>query len=232
MTQTTSIDSPPLCQVEKPKMAPTKTPTNYIRIVREKGGIEDRFIVDASINVKENVLPELDESERASGRRNLCVKTMGDCGKIDIDVEVKDGVPNAVGRKKVAIEVEAHKANALLRLHAPSLEARPLFRVHVTSGAGTIVVSIPRSTAGLVNITSTGRVIISDQLARETNTVNEDGCFRKLVVGPVSEWDEEDKDQFFIHAKHGRVYLRYNDELHEKPPAGLWAKALWIKSKL
>ncbi|KAK7033525.1 hypothetical protein VNI00_012749 [Paramarasmius palmivorus] len=224
MTETTATDPPPQYQAsaeESKRTAKKRTPSNYIRIVRDKGEVQDNFVLDTSINIKENLLPELDESEKAVGRRNLCVKTKDNRGEIDIGVDIKG---TAGTRKKITIEAEALKADALLRLDAPAIETRPLLRVHVTSGNGIIVVFLPSSTAGLINVTSTGPVILSEKLAEATNIVNEDGQSRKYIIGTVDEWDEEDKDQFFINAKHGRVYLRYNDEPHVKPVVGFWAR--------
>ncbi|KAK7033524.1 hypothetical protein VNI00_012748 [Paramarasmius palmivorus] len=215
MTATAETDSPPHYKAEEPNRAvPTKA-SSYIRIVRE-GGVSDSFVIDPSIKIKESLLPKLDNWEKNAGRRNLWVKTTGNHAEIDVDVEVKNVTMLSGSQKKVIIGLEAQKADVLLRLHAPSQLPRPRLYVYITSGKGNVVVSVPRSTTGLFGITSAGPVNLSDQLSKETITLNEDGRLKQLIVGPVSDWDEGDKDQITVLA-HGTVDLRYDDESDEQP---------------
>ncbi|KAI3620889.1 hypothetical protein WG66_006230 [Moniliophthora roreri] len=212
-------DPPPYYQEANKTL---KTPSNLIRIIRDKGEIRERFTLDASICIGEDIIKDSEKD-----RKNLCVKTKGE-GEIDIDVNIaenKEPIPSPTSdRKEVTIDVETFKGDVSLRLHASSPDTRPLLRVNVTSGSGIVVLSIPRSTAGVIETTSTGPVIVSDKLTQMTNIVTEEGRNRNFIVGVVDKWNKEQKDQLTVTAKYGRVYLRYDDESNEKPEVGFWTR--------
>ncbi|EEB86576.1 hypothetical protein MPER_16421, partial [Moniliophthora perniciosa FA553] len=107
-------DQPPSYQ--EAGKSQTKIPSNLIRLVRDKGEIREKFVLDTSISIAEDIL---EDSEKDSSRKNLCVKTKGE-GEIDIDVvitENKESVPSPTGgQKEVTIDVETFKGDVSLRL--------------------------------------------------------------------------------------------------------------------
>ncbi|KAL0577446.1 hypothetical protein V5O48_004515 [Marasmius crinis-equi] len=166
---------------------PSKTPCNYTRVVRERGSIEETFVVDHSIRVNEELLPGLTDAQRDAegGRNNLYVKTKE--GDVTVDVHTVKDCPTTRSNNPV---------DATTRF--PD-------RVKLTaeSDKGDVLMRLP--------------VAVTGDLSKITNIISEDGKVRKFVIGELKgPWKQAEKDEIFLVASR-RVFLQYVDEEFEKP---------------
>ncbi|KAK1220704.1 hypothetical protein PQX77_016530 [Marasmius sp. AFHP31] len=202
-----------------------KAACNYTRLVRETGSIQETFVVDHSIRITEALLPPLIDAPRGEEgtNNNLYVKTKR--GDVDVNIHVAEDDPATLhsgsssgSQAIVCLVVESDNGDVVVRLNAPPREKRCAVNLIVGAQSGSIFVLLPRSIAGIVDITADSQpVVVSRELSNTTNTIDEHGRARKLFIGELKgPWNPRRQDKLALTASK-RVFLQYLDEVFEKP---------------
>ncbi|THU91354.1 hypothetical protein K435DRAFT_727380 [Dendrothele bispora CBS 962.96] len=244
-TDSTTVDAPPpdyasaiqTTQTQTPepkKRAPSSSQAdNYISIIQPVGPIECTYVLDPFLHVPQALLPPLSYGETEWMRKNLALN--GKLGTINADITLhrsegpQDGdaavMEGRIQKKRINMEAQTSVGtiNFKLRESPPSKKCLP-FSLSCSAHIGSIVLFIPRSFRGFVDVHATiGQVNLTPGVAERARWIGSRLGKRRCFVGDFralaesqngieendSKWTGDEVD---LQTWVGSIEIAYIDE--------------------
>ncbi|KAJ7583793.1 hypothetical protein C8J56DRAFT_192483 [Mycena floridula] len=194
---------------------------NYISIHRKIGPLNEKHVLDPTIQIPPSLLPPLLQGETEDSRRHLSLETK--TGSIQADITLVDKLSSDILHKsgRVVMGVKTFGVGAIsVQVHASDSPTRLRFCLRTSTRSGAVTIHLPRSFRGnLIISVPIGVLNVSEDLHAQLTTISEDGHLRRCFVGDMAHPDSfaDDVDQLHAETTVGNVTLLYDDEkLDEK----------------
>ncbi|KAF9254396.1 hypothetical protein L218DRAFT_886434, partial [Marasmius fiardii PR-910] len=189
---------------------------NYISINKPLGSIDCTYLLDPTVQIPASFLPKLDHGQKEEDRKNLSLKTKMGTIVANILLHHREG---SMSNRRTSLEFKTSIGTMVLKDATPSPN-RPPFQLKAISQSGTVLLHLPRTFRGFLNITTTiGTVSLSPEVSRAHRWISTSaiGRVRKGFLGDSSTLrDLEDQpwngDEVEIETTVGSV------EIHFVPP--------------